>query len=213
MTSRRPGRKSPIIVVAGESRNDCAVLKKLIPVLYPGACPNVEEINDEIRLVAAINQLSPRVETIRKRALAKAKDCRADLAGVVVHADLDGVADESYDRVRERVTAQLRRGLPCNSALALAAVEMEAWLMQFPDAFPKVKPGWAMRAEDCGKDLAYLPKPKKHLKKHLGKPLYLESHSPLIMEAAVRHGHVSARPSGNNRSFRDFADELAGWKK
>ncbi|SDC39730.1 hypothetical protein [Streptomyces prasinopilosus] len=54
--------------------------------------------------------------------------------------------------------------------------------------------------------------PKEHLKKHLGKPTYLASRSPLITDAAVRLGHVSARPSGNNRSFRDFADELAGWK-
>ncbi|MEH0547489.1 hypothetical protein QA802_31720 [Streptomyces sp. B21-105] len=130
----------------------------------------------------------------------------------MVHADLDAVADQGYDRVRDRVTAQLRAGLPCNSALALAAVEMEAWLMQFPDAFPKVNRGWAMRPQDCRRDLGLLPDPKEHLKRHLGKPTYRESHSPKIMDEAVRHGHVSARPSGNNRSFRDFADELAGWQ-
>ncbi|MFJ2510828.1 hypothetical protein ACIPEL_37640 [Streptomyces griseoviridis] len=211
MSPRPPGPRQPVIVVAGESGNDRGVLKKLIPALYGGECPRIEEIRDEIKLAAAINQLSPRVEVIKKRALAKAKDCGAELVGVVVHADLDAVADQQYDRVRGRVTAELRAGLPCHSALALAAVEMEAWLMQFPDAFPKVNRGWAMRPQDCGRDLGLLTNPKEHLQRHLGKPVYRESHSPKIMDEAVRHGHVSARPSGNNRSFRDFADELAGW--
>ncbi|NJP75374.1 hypothetical protein HCJ99_32180 [Streptomyces sp. C1-2] len=212
MSSRRSNKRQSVIVVAGESGNDRGVLKKLIPALYRGTCPRIEEIRDEIKLAAAINQLSPRVEVIRKRALAKAKDCDAELVGIVVHADMDAVADQSYDRVRDRVTTQLRAGLPCNTALALAAVEMEGWLMQFPDAFPKVNPGWAMRPQDCRRDLGLLLNPKEHLKKHLGKPTYRESHSLKIMDQAVRHGHVSARPSGNNRSFRDFADELARWK-
>ncbi|GHF48297.1 hypothetical protein [Streptomyces griseosporeus] len=212
MRPRHPGGRQSLIVVAGESGNDRGVLKKLIPALYKGTCPRIEEIRDEIKLAAAINQLSPRVEVIRKRALAKAKDCDAELVGIVVHADMDAVADQGYDRVRERVTAQLRAGLPCNTALALAAVEMEGWLMQFPDAFPKVHPGWEMRPQDCRRDLGLLLNPKEHLMKYLGKPTYRESHSPKIMDQAVRHGHVSARPSGNNRSFRDFADELAGWK-
>ncbi|MEU2234825.1 hypothetical protein [Streptomyces vietnamensis] len=205
-------RKPPsVIIVAGESDNDREVLRHLIRALHPGPCPKIEIIKDKIRLAAAIDQLSPRVETLRKNALAKAKDCRAELAGVVVHADLDGVADENYDRVRARVSAQLANGLPCPSALALAAVEMEAWLMQFPDAFPKVRRGWAMRPEDCRRDLAYVPNPKEHLQRHLGKPPYRESDSPLIMEAAVKNGHVSATPKGNNRSFRDFAAELSAW--
>lgn len=212
MSRRHPNKSQSVIVVAGESGNDRGVLKKLIPALYRGDCPRIEEIRDEIKLAAAINQLSPRVEVIRKRALAKAKDCDAELVGIVVHADMDAVADQGYDRVRDRVTTQLRAGLPCNTALALAAVEMEGWLMQFPEAFPKVNPGWEMRPQDCRRDLGLLLNPKEHLMKYLGKPTYRESHSPKIMDQAVRHGHVSARPSGNNRSFRDFADELAGWK-
>ncbi|QCB25032.1 hypothetical protein E5N77_26780 [Streptomyces sp. SS52] len=212
MSRRHPNKSRSVIVVAGESGNDRGVLKKLIPALYRGDCPRIEEIRDEIKLAAAINQLSPRVEVIRKRALAKAKDCDAELVGIVVHADMDAVTDQGYDRVRDRVTTQLRAGLPCNTALALAAVEMEGWLMQFPEAFPKVNPGWEMRPQDCRRDLGLLLNPKEHLMKYLGKPIYRESHSPKIMDQAVRHGHVSARPSGNNRSFRDFADELAGWK-
>ncbi|MEV2210418.1 hypothetical protein AB0H86_02670 [Streptomyces sp. NPDC050997] len=209
--SPAPRRRRSVIVVAGESDNDREVLQHLIPALYP-RCPKVVTINDKIRLAPALLQLSPRIETLRTNALRKAEGCGADLAGVVVHADLDKVSDETYDQVRERITDQLRKSLPCPSALALSAVEMESWLMLFPDAFPKVRRGWAMRPEDCRKDLTKVANPKEHLKKYLGRPPYRESDSPKIMAAAVELGRVSARPSGNNRSFRDFADQLAAWR-
>lgn len=53
----------------------------------------------------------------------------------------------------------------------------------------------------------------EHLVKYLGKPPYRESDAPTIMQAAVRGGHVSARPAGNNRSFRDFAEDMSVWTR
>ncbi|MFI0037919.1 hypothetical protein ACH4NS_20885 [Streptomyces mutabilis] len=197
--------------MAGESDNDRAVLQHLIPALYP-RCPKVVAINDKIKLAPALLQLSPRVETLRDSALRMAAGCDAELVGVVVHADLDEVSNQRYEQVRERITSQMRKILPCHSALALSAVEMESWLMLFPDAFPKVRRGWAMRPEDRRKDLTMLANPKEHLKRHLGKPPYRESDSPKIMAEAVKLRQVSARPPGNNKSFRDFADQLAAWK-
>ncbi|GGX39335.1 hypothetical protein [Streptomyces chryseus] len=210
--SRAPRRRRSVIVVAGESNNDREVLQHLIPALYP-RCPKVVAINDKIKLAPALLQLSPRVETLRDSALRMAEGCNAELVGFVVHADMDQISDQRYDQVRDRITTQMRKTLPCHSALALSAVEMESWLMLFPDAFPKVRRGWAMRSEDRQKDLTKLANPKEHLEKHLGKPRYRESDSPKIMAAAVDLGHVIARPPGNNRSFRDFADQLAAWKK
>lgn len=209
--SPAPRRRRSVIVVAGESDNDRAVLQHLIPALYP-RCPKVVAINDKIKLAPALLQLSPRVETLRDSALRMAAGCDAELVGVVVHADLDEVSNQRYEQVRERITAQMRKILPCHSALALSAVEMESWLMLFPDAFPKVRRGWAMRPEDRRKDLTMLANPKEHLKRHLGKPPYRESDSPKIMAEAVKLRQVSARPPGNNKSFRDFADQLAAWK-
>jgi hypothetical protein len=210
--SPAPRRRRSVIVVAGESSNDREVLQHLIPALYP-RCPKVVTINDKIKLAPALLQLSPRVETLRDSALRMAEGCNAELVGFVVHADLDEVSDQRYDQVRERITTQLRKTLPCHSALALSAVEMESWLMLFPDAFPKVRRGWTMRPEDRRKDFTKLANPKEHLQRHLGKPPYRESDSPKIMAAAVALGQISARPPGNNRSFRDFADQLAAWKK
>ncbi|WP_052479846.1 AAA family ATPase [Streptomyces sp. NBRC 110035] len=146
-------------------------------------------------------------------ALRRTAGCEAELVGFVVPADLDEVSDKRYDQVRERITTQLRKTLPCHSALALSAVEMESWLMLFPDAFPKVRRGWSMRSEDRRKDFTKLAHPKEHLQRHLGKPTYRVSDSPKIMAEVVELGQVSPRPPGNNRSFRDFADQLVSWKK
>ncbi|MDX2524093.1 hypothetical protein [Streptomyces europaeiscabiei] len=200
-------------MVAGEDPNDCKVLQHLIPALYPGSCPEVKFMRKPVRLARAQATLSPRLQEIRRFAQGLADKAR--LAGVVIHVDFDAVADEKYDSVRRRITEEMRGAFKecCPSALALSAYEMEAWLMLFPEAFPKVKPGWQLKEAERRRDLGQIMKAKEHLTKSLGKPPYSESHAPKIMEEAVKGGHVTARPTGNNRSFRDFADELADWKK
>ncbi|MBD3008403.1 hypothetical protein IEJ02_31275 [Streptomyces sp. 5-10] len=199
-------------MVAGEGDYDRKVLQHLVPALHPGNCPEVVTIRRPIRLARAQSKLSPRLQEIRRFAVAQADT--AKLAGVVIHVDLDGVADDAYDKLRRRITEEMRATFKdCPSALALAAYEIEAWLMLFPDAFPKVRPGWRLREADCRRDLAKLEKAKEHLVKYLGKPPYRESDAPAIMRAAVTGGHVNARPTGNNRSYRDFADEIASWEK
>lgn len=206
------GRRRSVIVVAGEGNYDREVLRHLVPALHPGDCPEVINMKRPIRLARAQAKLSPRLQEIKRFALGVADT--AKLAGVVIHVDLDGVADESYDKLRRRITEEMRATFKdCPSALALAAYEIEAWLMLFPEAFPKVRPGWRLRDVDCRRDLAKLEKAKEHLVKYLGKPPYRESDAPGIMQAAVQGGHVTARPAGNNRSFRDFADDMSLWKK
>ncbi|MCP9206397.1 hypothetical protein [Streptomyces cucumeris] len=188
------------------------MLQHLVPALHPGKCPDVIAMKKPIRLARAQAKLSPRLQQIKNFAEGHAD--KAKLVGIVIHADLDAVADDNYDKVRRRIAEEMRATFKeYPSALALAAYEIEAWLMLFPEAFPKVKPGWRLREADCRRDLAKLEKTKEHLEKYLGKPPYSESHAPAIMEAAVKGGHVIARPTGNNRSYRDFADEISGWKK
>ncbi|CBG73579.1 hypothetical protein SCAB_65781 [Streptomyces scabiei 87.22] len=199
-------------MVAGEGENDFKVLQHLIPALHPGVCPEVKFMRKPVRLARAQATLSPRLQQIKRFAQGHADTAR--LAGVVIHVDFDAVADESYESVRRRITEEMRATFKdcCPSALALAAYEMEAWLMLFPEAFPKVKPGWNLKEAERRRDLGKLVKAKEHLTKCLGKPPYSESHAPKIMEEAVRGGHVTARPAGNNRSYRDFADEMTRWK-
>ncbi|WP_258872953.1 hypothetical protein [Streptomyces sp. M7] len=206
------GRQRSVIVVAGEDPNDCKVLQHLIPALHPGPCPEVKFMKKPIRLARAQATLSPRLQEIKR--FAKGHADTAKLAGVVIHVDLDAVTDENYERVRRRITEEMRATFKecCPSALALAAYEMEAWLMLFPEAFPKVKPGWHLKETERRRDLGQIVKAKEHLVKCLGKPPYSVSHAPKIMEEAVKGGHVTARPVGKNRSYLDFAEEMAGWK-
>ncbi|MET9105628.1 hypothetical protein [Streptomyces zhihengii] len=198
--------------MAGEGDYDRKVLQHLLPALHPGECPEVRMLKKPIRLARAQSKLHPRLQDIKKYANALADT--AELAGIVIHADLDGVADESYDKLRRRLCEEMNgvfKGTP--TALALAAYEIEAWLMLFPDAFTALHPGWKLKAADCRRDLAKLEKAKEHLMKNLGKPDYRESHAPQIMEKAVKGGHVSPKPAGNNRSFLDFAKDIVAWRE
>ncbi|MGA5168342.1 MULTISPECIES: hypothetical protein [Streptomyces] len=210
--SKPSRRRRSVIVVAGEGDYDRKVLQHLVPALHPGECPEVRMLKKPIRLARAHATLHPRLQEIKKHAAGIADT--AELAGIVIHADLDGVADDTYDTLRRRLREEMDgvfKGTP--SALALAAYEIEAWLMLFPKAFTALHPGWKLREADCRRDLARLEKTKEHLKKQLTKPGYLESHAPKIMEKAVEGGHVSQTPPGNNRSFLDFAKDIAAWRK
>ncbi|MEW2552377.1 hypothetical protein AB0957_11605 [Streptomyces zhihengii] len=196
--------------MAGEGDYDRKVLQHLLPALHPGECPEVRMLKKPIRLARAHATLTPRLQDIKKHAAGIADT--AELAGIVIHADLDGVADDSYDTLRRRLREEMNgvfKGTP--SALALAAYEIEAWLMLFPKAFTALHPGWTLRETDCRRDLAKLEKAKEHLMKQLGEPAYRLSDAPLIMKKAVEGGHVSHKPPGNNRSFLDFAKDIAAW--
>ncbi|MEU2720725.1 hypothetical protein [Streptomyces smyrnaeus] len=133
--SGKAGKK--VIALAGESRYDRQVLRHLIPALHPGRCPEFVEIKKSIKLSQATTQLTPRVDELRRLAQSQAKLKNAALVGVALHVDLDRVTDDKYTRDRETIAAELRRAFTCQSALALAAVEMEAWLLLFPKAFTK----------------------------------------------------------------------------
>lgn len=210
--SKPSRRRRSVIVVAGEGDYDRKVLQHLVPALHPGECPEVRMLRKPIRLARAHATLHPRLQEIKRHAAGIADT--AELAGIVIHADLDGVADDAYITLRRRLREEMNgvfKGTP--TALALAAYEIEAWLMLFPGAFTALHPGWKLKEADCRRDLARLEKAKEHLMKHLGKPDYRESHAPQIMEKAVKGGHVSHEPTGNNRSYMDFAKDIAAWRK
>ncbi|OKK22737.1 hypothetical protein AMK16_06665 [Streptomyces sp. CB00455] len=199
--------KSPVIVVAGEGKNDRQVLRHLIAAVHPGA--KIVNVNKKTALSQADTSLSPRVAELRR--LSQAASVGAELAGVVVHVDLDAVDDAKYLRVRERISAELRKEFGCPSALALAAFEMEAWLMQFPSAFTKVNSRWILKARYKGCDLSRVDTPKEKLRDHGWNPPYDESFAPDIMEHvfASKDGHME--PDGKNRSYEEFMAELRSW--
>ncbi|MFE9562867.1 hypothetical protein ACFYM0_17375 [Streptomyces sp. NPDC006487] len=199
--------KSPVIVVAGEGDNDRQVLRHLIAAVHPGA--KIVDVKKKTALSQADTSLSPRVAELRR--LSQARSVGAELAGIVVHVDLDAVDDAKYIRVRQRISAELRKEFNCPSALALAAFEMEAWLMQFPSAFTKVNSRWILRERYRGCDLTKVDTPKEKLRDHGWNPPYEESSAPEIMGHVFgsKDGHME--PDGKNRSYEEFMAELRSW--
>lgn len=210
------GRGKSVIVIAGEGQHDRDVLRALLPALctWPAAGrPKLVDVKKSIRLKKAENQLAPRLDELRRLALAQAAFAEARLAGVVVHVDLDAVIDESYGRRRKQLSADLQKTFDCDTALALAADEMEAWLMLFPEAFTKLNSTWKLTQQDRRRNLGTIPGGSKELlKSRLTRPRYLESHAPRVIEKAVTHGYVASCDSSRNRSYADFTADLAQWK-
>ncbi|MDT0442867.1 hypothetical protein [Streptomyces johnsoniae] len=199
--------KSPVIVVAGEGDNDRQVLRHLIRAVRQDA--KILNIKKKTALRLADKELTPRVNEIRR--LAQVAAARSELTGIVVHVDLDTVDEDQYVRVRARIGAELRKAFSCPSALALAAWETEAWLMQFPAAFGKVNAGWVLKDRYRGCDLSKVHDPKKRLKEHSWKPPYEESDAPRVMENALGSDGKLLVPDGKNRSFEEFMAELTRW--
>lgn len=185
--SRAKPSKS-IIAVAGEGRFDREVLEHLIPELLPKPGPKVVQIKqDNMRLDKAKSRLAPTLDELRRIAQALAERHDAQLFGIVIHVDMDGVTNSAYEKTRDSLSGELQRAFTkCNSALALAASEMEAWLMLFPDAFPMTNPKWKLNPKDGSRDLGMIADAKKHLEKQLRTPPYLEKHAPAIMAQAVK---------------------------
>ncbi|WP_406099921.1 MULTISPECIES: hypothetical protein [Streptomyces] len=209
-------RDKSVIAIAGEGQHDRDVLRQLLPVLchWPAARrPKIIEIKKKTSLNKANYQLSPRLDKLRNQAEGQAKLLQARLAGIVVHVDLDGVIDEAYERRRTQLSTELQKTFGCDTALALVADEMEAWLMLFPDAFPKVNSTWKLTQQDRTRNLGTIPGGSKELlKSRLTRPPYLMSHAPKVIEKAVAHGYVASCDPSRNRSYADFTADLAQWK-
>jgi hypothetical protein len=146
-------------------------------------------------------KLKDRVDKVLRTARAKAAGQRSELAGLIVHADLDSLDGPNYSMVRDRLTQAFALQLPSVS-VALAVWETEAWLLLFPAAFAAYRKGWSVPKARCGRDTGLFQDPKRILREELGSP-YRESDAPKIMKKAVELG-LTARPGGTNRSYTDF---------
>ncbi|MGW1651505.1 hypothetical protein [Streptomyces atratus] len=208
-----PRQGRGVIVLAGEDANDCDILAPIIRQHHPNlGTAKIVRINDPVRLKKKTGRdLATAVSTLVGKAKGKALQQRGPLVGLVVHEDLDGFTDTRYTTVRRALSDELARQSPCDSALALAAWESEAWLLLFPAAFPGVRPRWKVPAQLRGNDTGMLKDPKETLKNKLGAPTFRESDGPLIAKAAYEQGLLST-PKGKNRSYDDFVADLTKWE-
>lgn len=209
--SRRGGTggkaaKKPVVVLAGEDRNDRLSLRILLEAVCPHMRGRIVEINDPVRLRSASgSNLSGRVNTLARKIRARAVRENADVACVFVHEDLDAVDGEEYPRVHSRVEQALRSSLG-TAHYVLAVAEMEAWLLLFPAALKEFVASWQIPARRIGRDTGKLANPKKILMTEVSKGSgrrYTESDAPEVFRQVVDGGHLGT-PQGANTSWSRF---------
>lgn len=85
----------------------------------------------------------------------------------------------------------------------LAAWEVEAWLLLFPDALRAYCATWSVPRVRRGTDTGLIDDPKRVMVRDVSKvgPRYRESDAPAILEKVVALSHHT-RPCGSNRSWR-----------
>ena len=213
MPANRGPQERGVIVLAGEDSNDCRIVAEIIKQHHPAlGNARLVELSDNTRLKMATGpDLTARVRPIIGKAKGRALRATGPLVGLVIHEDLYGYTDAAYTRIRANVAGALSRESPCNSALALAAWESEAWLLLFPNAFPAVRPNWKVPAQLQGRDTGTVKSPKEELKRRLGSPAFRESDGPKIAEQARSLGLLVSGPTGTNRSYKDFVHEVGQW--
>lgn len=216
MSPRRGGTstratKKPIIVVAGESANDRAVLRCFLEAFCPKMQGRIVFLNDKVPLRDASGAtLNDRVRRFALLVRAKAERERAPIAAVFLHEDLDDVDSKRYETVRERVQRALARELE-NAHYVLAVWEMEAWLLLFPEAVTSFVNGWQVPTKRRGRDTGKFQDPKRIFKDEISKAgtRYRESDAPDIANHIVALGKHAA-PIGSNRSYEAFRTDAAG---
>jgi hypothetical protein len=106
-TSIRATRK-PIIVLAGEDRNDRKSIRILLEAFCPEMRGRIVEINDKVRLrdASPVN-LKERVSSLARLVKARATRENTDVACVFFHEDLDQPDGDAYVTRRESVQAAL----------------------------------------------------------------------------------------------------------
>jgi hypothetical protein len=213
--SRRGGTRiratrRPVVVLAGEDRNDRRCLRILLEAYCDEMRGRLVEINEPVRLHRVpADRLPRRISDLAALVRARAAAEDAELACAFVHEDLDGTDGDTYPVIHHRVQQALRAELG-NAHYVLAVEEMEAWLLLFPDALSDLVGSWKLPAKYRGKDTGRLADPKSILMREVSKGgrRYRESDAPAVLERAVALA-LHRDPVGSNRSWTRFGTDIA----
>ena len=202
LTRERP-TKRPLIVLAGEDSNDRKVFRTLLEAVCPDAQGRIVEINSIIRLRDAKDAtLVDRAGKLAGAIRARATREQAEVACVFIHEDFDATDSPKRDAIRARVNSALRREI-ANSHYILAAWEIEAWMLLFPDAVSAVNATWVIPNRFRGMDTGRITDPKRAMQHEVStvpRSRYRESDAPKIFEKIIELGLYDS-PSGSNRSY------------
>lgn len=212
--SRRGGTRigatrKPVVVVAGEDRNDRRILRTVLEEFCPDMRGRIVELAKNVPLRdASARTLGERVRKLARLAKARAEREQAGLACVFVHEDFDRPAGRDYLTTRGRVQEALGREFD-TAHYVLAVAETEAWLLLFPTALAKYVTGWSLPRRYLRSDTAKLSDPKKVMINEVSRSgrSYRESDAPVVLAKAVDLGCVHT-PSGVNESWTQFHEDI-----
>lgn len=207
--TRERATRKPVVVLAGEDRNDRRSLRSLLEQFCPEMRGRIVEINDSVRLRdASPDTLSRRVGTLAKKARARAVKENADLACLFVHEDLDRPDGVEYHEIHRRVQRALRNAVS-SAHYVLAVWEIEAWLLLFPNALAGLVSTWQVPEQRRNRDTGRLNDPKKILMREVSRAgrQYRESDAPDVLAKAIDLGCVD-HPAGTNRSWTQFRTDV-----
>ncbi|WP_460400085.1 hypothetical protein [Actinophytocola sediminis] len=124
-----------------------------------------------------------------------------------VHEDFDACDGHDLVTTRERVQQELEKQFD-TAHYVLAAWEMEAWLLLFPDALAKVATGWRVPQKYLMRDTGRLADPKRILMTQVSRSArrYRESDAPRVIEKVVSLGQHTT-PVGSNRTWDWFTGD------
>lgn len=167
-------------------------------------------LNDKVPLRdAGEENLKKRVARFASQVRARAARERASIAAVFVHEDLDEVDSRRWDLIHGRVQRALARELE-NAHYVLAAWEIEAWLLLFPEEVAAFAAKWQVPASRRGRDTGRFQDPKRIFKEEISRAgtTYRESDAPAIASRIIAQEALSSQ-SGSNRSYEAFSSDVA----
>ncbi len=212
MTSRQRGQhaRRRVVLVFGESQNDCAAIKHLIRAIRPDL-PDCETRREPVVLARRTAQQKKLSWAEKIEKLRRAEQVRREVVAIVVHRDCDAIepAHESEDRALRKELSVVQSRL----VTATPAFELEAWWYLWPDAVARVRSCWR-KLDPRGKNCGHIENVKQKLIKDLRPrgsarscPEYVESNGVTIA-LHVQEQKSTDKFAAISESFNAFREQI-----
>lgn len=205
----------PLVLIFGESPNDAKALRHIVPALLPS------DKAVDCRPIREPGTMSRSADPKKRKAVAKAiaikaaHEAKKRKVAVVAHEDTDAVEDAHVEQARQIISELTQYGIALPVA-AVAAWEIEAWWLLFPEALANCRPCWAKinignravgQIENAKEFLESSLRPKEKAK---GKcPGYSESDSERIAEIILQMRLCDDGRLSRSRSLTAFRESLS----
>lgn len=203
----RKRAKRKLVIIFGENENDTKAIASFLRGLISDANLLIEARKRPPVLIKDADPEDYPSRTRQIRAIIEAARVDHDVIAIFAHEDCDQVED-AHLALEAKIKVALADGRHAVEA-AVPAWEIEAWLMQWPDAFPLHVPSWRSIAQYKGRRVGLIVDAKEELARSL-KPVnggreYRESDSSIIADIVRARGWVRD-PQARSDSFQKFVE-------